>query len=675
MMLAGNSAVEVTRSVIVSSDNVAPVITLIGDATITQPEGSTYTDQGALAQDDVDGDVTSNITTSGSVNTSVAGTYTITYSVLDAANNLGQATRTVIITDNTAPVITLIGSSSISHTLGNSYTDDGATALDNTDGDLTSSIAIVNPVDINVAGTYIITYNVSDAAGNAATEVTRTVSVSSDPTIPVITLLGDATVSHSQGAVYADAGATATDDSGDLTLSIVVGGDTVNNTTVVGTYTITYNVTDNVGNAATEVTRTVNVISDTTPPTITLIGGDFSQDVNGPAYNDAGATAIDDSDGDITANIVVGGDTVDITTVGTYTITYNVSDAAGNAATEVTRTVTITADSTPPTITLNGGNVTQEVGGAAYSDAGATAVDSIDGVLTGSIVVGGDTVDVNIAGVYTITYNVSDAAGNAATEVTRTVTITKANQTITFAALANKTFGDADFTLGATSDSGLTVTYASSDTSVATVSGNTVTVVGVGTTTITASQAGNASYYNAATDVAQTLTVGKANQTITFGALTNKTFGDADFTLGATSDSGLTVSYASSDISVATVSGNTVTIVGAGTTTITASQAGDASYNAATDVPQTLTVDKLTSQTITFGALASQTVGSPDFTLGATSDSGLTVSYASSDTSVATVSGNTVTIVGAGTTTITASQAGDASYNAATCRCSANLNG
>ncbi len=228
-----------------------------------------------------------------------------------------------------------------------------------------------------------------------------------------------------------------------------------------------------------------------------------------------------------------------------------------------------------------------------------------------------------------------DASYNAATDVPQTLTVDKLSQTITFAALANKTFGDADFTLGASSDSGLTVSYASSDTelSVATVSGNTVTIVGAGTTTITASQAGDASY-NAATDVPQTLTVDKLSQTITFGALASQTVGSPDFTLGASSDSGLTVSYASSDTSVATVSGNTVTIVGAGTTTITASQAGDASYNAATDVPQTLTVDKL-SQTITFGALANKTVSDTPFTLNATSDSGLTVTYASSDTSVA----------------------------------------
>ncbi len=74
--------------------------------------------------------------------------------------------------------------------------------------------------------------------------------------------------------------------------------------------------------------------------------------------------------------------------------------------------------------------------------------------------------------------------------------------------------------------SGLTVTYTSSNTDVATVSGSTITIVGAGTSTITASQAGNDDY-NAASDVEQVLTVGKADQTITFTTLDNKTYGDA----------------------------------------------------------------------------------------------------------------------------------------------------
>lgn len=159
---------------------------------------------------------------------------------------------------------------------------------------------------------------------------------------------------------------------------------------------------------------------------------------------------------------------------------------------------------------------------------------------------------------------------------------------------------------------------------------------------------------------------GLQNQTITWSqSISPKTFGDADFSLNATASSGLTVTYGSSDPTVATVSGNTVHIVGAGSADITASQAGNGSYNPATDVVKNLAINKA-DQTISFGALPSKQVGDPDFALSATATSGLTVAFSSSNPSVATVSGNTVTIVGAGSTTITASQAGDANYNAAT---------
>ena len=242
--------------------------------------------------------------------------------------------------------------------------------------------------------------------------------------------------------------------------------------------------------------------------------------------------------------------------------------------------------------------------------------------------------------------------------------IIKINQSIAFGALPTKTFGDASFTLTATSSSALPVSYTSSNTSVATVTANMITIVGAGVTTITASQAGDATYA-AAANVQQVLTVNKANQSITFGAIANKTFGNAPFTLAATSSSSLPVNYTSSNTSVATVSGNTVTIVGAGVTTITASQAGNANYNPATDVPQSLTVNKA-NQGITFGALVNKTFGDPAFTLAATASSGLVISYSSSNTAVAMVTGNIVTVVGVGATTITASQAGNANYNPAT---------
>ncbi|MEO0900784.1 MAG: immunoglobulin-like domain-containing protein [Bacteroidota bacterium] len=82
-------------------------------------------------------------------------------------------------------------------------------------------------------------------------------------------------------------------------------------------------------------------------------------------------------------------------------------------------------DTTPPVITLEGDSVVNlEVGDPAFVDPGATATDNVDGNITANIAVGGDTVDTNVAGTYIITYNVSDAAGNPATEVTRTVNVT-----------------------------------------------------------------------------------------------------------------------------------------------------------------------------------------------------------------------------------------------------------
>jgi len=169
-----------------------------------------------------------------------------------------------------------------------------------------------------------------------------------DTVPPVITLIGDEAVNLTVDDSYTDAGATASDDvDGDITANIVVGGDTVD-TSTVGTYIITYNVSDAAGNPATKVTRTVIVSEeepdpDTVPPVITLIGDEAVNLTVDDSYTDAGATASDDVDGDITANIVVV-NLVNTSVVGTYTITYDVSDAVGNPADQVTRTVIVSEE-------------------------------------------------------------------------------------------------------------------------------------------------------------------------------------------------------------------------------------------------------------------------------------------------------------------------------------------
>ncbi|MDH6313089.1 hypothetical protein M2137_001876 [Parabacteroides sp. PFB2-10] len=346
--------------------------------------------------------------------------------------------------------------------------------------------------------------------------------------------------------------------------------------------------------------------------------------------------------------------------------------------------VDVTVSGAVQTATVNYYTVQFAVSDVAPAS-GSTISATYDGttITSGNVVVGGKTLVITAVGAggsnysyawtgtgtnseTTATLTKENLAG--AVNATCTVTGSKQSQTINFDALSNVTVGDADFAPGATASSGLTVSYASSNTNVATIVDGKIHIVAAGTTTITASQAGN-DEYEAATDVTQELTVVKKSQIITFNALANVTVGDADFAPSATASSGLTVSYASSNTNVATIVDGKIHIIAAGTTTITASQAGNDEYKAATNVTQELTVNSTSvvkqPQTITFGRLANVTVGSADFSPGATASSGLEVSYTSSNTNVATIVNGKIHIIAAGTTTITASQAGNDEYEAA----------
>ncbi len=335
--------------------NTAPVITLLGSNPVNMTVGGTYVDAGATAHDQEDGNITANIHTTGTVNTSVAGTYTITYNVSDSAGLAATpVTRTVNVNPapvNHPPVITLVGSTPVNITVGSLYVDQGATALDQEDGNITANIQKTGTVNTAVVGSYTITYNVSDSKGLAAVPVTRTVNVVPAPVNnrPVITLVGSSTINIIAGALYVDQGATATDvEDGNITANIQKTG--VVNTSVVGTYTVTYNVSDSQGLAAIPVTRTVIVIPANQRPVITLIGLNPISVTIGSAYTDPGATAQDFEDGDITAHIVATS-TVNTAVLGAYTVTYNVSDSDGLAAIPVTRTVNVVP--LAPTVTLN----------------------------------------------------------------------------------------------------------------------------------------------------------------------------------------------------------------------------------------------------------------------------------------------------------------------------------
>jgi hypothetical protein len=285
-------------------------------------------------------------------------------------------------------------------------------------------------------------------------------------------------------------------------------------------------------------------------------------------------------------------------------------------------------------------------------------------ILSGPASITGNTV--TISGVGTVTVRASqagDASFNAATPVDQSFIVAKANQTITFNALQNKAFGDAPFSVSAIASSGLPVAF-NIVSGPATISGATISLTGLGVVTVRASQTGNTNY-NAAASVDRTFTVAKGNQTITFNPLVDKNIGDASFTVNATATSGLPVSFSlvSTPATIATISGNTITITGAGVVTVRAAQAGDANFNAAASVDRTFTVAKA-NQTIIFNPLSGKTYGDGPFQVSASAGSALPVNF-SVVFGPATISGATVSITGAGSVTVRASQAGDNNYNAA----------
>lgn len=240
-----------------------------------------------------------------------------------------------------------------------------------------------------------------------------------------------------------------------------------------------------------------------------------------------------------------------------------------------------------------------------------------------------------------------------------TITPSQQAQTITFNAINPVTYGAADFDAGAQASSGLTVKYTSSNTQVATIVNGKIHIAGVGVTTITASQAGS-SAWSAAADVTQTLTVNKATLTITAD---NKT------RLANQSNPTLTVSYSgfvnnenNTVLTTQPVVSTTATASSpAGNYDITVSGAAADNYNIIY-VKGTLTIDPLSAQTITFTALPARKYGEDGIKPIATASSKLTVGFTSSNPSVAIIRNDSVIILAAGTTVITASQPGDATY-------------
>jgi|GEM_PF-1289234 len=776
---------------------------------------------------------TAAINTTAALN-SAPGTYPITVGVgsLSAANytfsfvngtlTVNQATQTIsfpAITDKTYGDAAFALNASSNSGLAITYS-------------VVSGPATISGNTITITGTGAVTI-AADQAGDAnyfaAAQATQTFNVNK----AVLTLTANdkakAYLQANPALDYTITGFVYNEDN-----TVVSGAANINTSADINSTPGTYPITAAAGNIS-AANYTFNFVDGT------LTVGKAAQTISFPAitdrtYGDASfaLNATCNSGLTVSYSVVSGpatinGNMVTITGAGTVTIA---ADQAGDgnylAATQSTQTFNVNK----AVLTISANDKTK-----VYLQANPTLDYTITGfvnsennsVISGTAAIN-TTADINSTpGIYPITIATGslNAANYSFSFVNGTLTIGRASQTIIFPAITDKTYGDAAFTLNASSNSGLAITYLVVSGPAA-ISGNTLTITGAGSVTVRADLPGNANYtaanpvsntfqvapatltltaddkqrsYGAANPVLTytitgfvngdnssvvsgvanistsantssapgtypitvaagnlnaanytfsfangTLTISKSTQSISFPAITAKTYGDAAFTLNAGSTSGLAVTYIVVS-GPATINGNTLTITGAGNVTIAADQAGDASFAAAAQATQTFTVNKAVltltandktrtylqanpaldyvvsgfvnsenssvlsgnanisttantnstpgtypitvtagslnaanysfnfvngtltisqaSQSISFPAISGKTYGDPAFTLNGTSSSGLALNYTVTS-GPATINGNTLTITGAGSITVQATQAGNASYNAAT---------
>ncbi|WP_185827377.1 chitobiase/beta-hexosaminidase C-terminal domain-containing protein [Edaphobacter aggregans] len=263
--------------------------------------------------------------------------------------------------------------------------------------------------------------------------------------------------------------------------------------------------------------------------------------------------------------------------VGTATVT-----GVGKAVPTTPQTITFTAPATP---------IVYSTTPIVLSATASSNLPVTFSVLSGPGTISGNTL--TITGVGTVVV-AADQAGNTtysvATEVTQSIVVTQASQTVAFTAPTTPiSYTSTPITLSATASSGLSVAF-SVVSGPATVSGNSLTISGVGTVVVAANQAGNANY-TAASQVTQSIVVNQASQAISFTApSTPATYSAAPITLSATASSGLSVVF-SVVSGPATVSGNALTLTGTGTVVVSANQSGSANYAAASQVTHSIVVN------------------------------------------------------------------------------------
>lgn len=249
------------------------------------------------------------------------GQYTLTYSAAYYNGTKATETRFVEFIDSGKPTISLEGANPFRVVYGSEFQDPGYSAKDAIDGDLTDRVKITQTEDK-------VYYEVSDNTGNMAFAERQLIWV--DMTPPVLTLKGELKQTLSWDEEYREEGFTAVDNhDGDISSRVE---------RIADRDKIVYRVSDAAGNKA-EAVRELYYVDDV-PPVITLNGDSYYSIGIGEDFWDPGFSAWDSKDGDLTDMVVVDGE-FDCWKMGTTTVEYSVTDAAGNRA-SVTRTLEVT---------------------------------------------------------------------------------------------------------------------------------------------------------------------------------------------------------------------------------------------------------------------------------------------------------------------------------------------
>jgi hypothetical protein len=538
------------------------------------------------------------------------GANAVSLTVTDASNNQKTVMATVTVVDALAPtaitqdIIVQLDASGNASIVADDIDNDSA---DNCSSGLLLSLDIVD-FSCTELGINTVTLTVEDATGNQST-ATATVTVEDTviPTVVTQDMVVNLDVAGNAAITAADIDNGSTDNCTsiiDLVMSLDVTSFTA---THVGANTVTLTVEDVNGNFSTA-TATVTV-EDKTNQDIsfgTLSDATYGEQITLTATSDSGLPVSYEV---ISGPATISENTLSITEVGSVTIeatqpgdgTFAAAQAVQQSFTVNQAVITVTADD----YTITYGDaipVLTFVYSGFVNSENSTDLTSEPTIST----VASATSDA-------VTYPISLAGGTAdnysITLVDGTLTINKVDQTITIDPIADKEITDGVFDVVASSNKGLTLTYAI-ESGPATISGSTVTLDGTtGTVVVEANQVGDVNHNvaNATTSFAVS-DLSKTDQTITFDDIADKTFGEVDFNLSATASSELSVSFAIVS-GTATLSGNTVSIAGAGVVIIEATQTGDDSFNPASSVQKSFIVNHavLTATaddyTITYGDL------------------------------------------------------------------------